>query len=360
VLYVLGQIHRRRPTLVELTRRRAAPVATLCDEAAQVDKSPRCIAEDARWQAADAFPSFALQPLPSSPVTVPVNLSPRLTTADAAWVAAWVLVAGSLVVINFHPAWAGPGRPDLRSLPVNVFGLLVVADLLFAWCLAKQACVGRGLDWERFRLDLVWIILGGFYLSHLASLALYYSGRLSDPVAWLDARSGMSSFGGIYGGIAIAIWLLQRRRFSVWAYVDTLVYGFVGGYAFGRAGCFFVHDHLGVASDFVLAVEIDGVMRHDLGFYEMLLMAGLVVFLTAAGARAPTRPGWITALAASVYAPARFLFDSLRIGDPRYATLTPGQWFSILTALVAVWAWVAFLRQGRDPPAVGGRAAAAT
>jgi phosphatidylglycerol:prolipoprotein diacylglycerol transferase len=278
-----------------------------------------------------------------------LKIMPGLIKADAAWAGAWLLVAAGLVLVNFDPDGAVAGRLDLAALPVNLFGLLVVTNLFFALYLAKQACVGRGLDWERFRLDLVWIIAGGFYLSHLTSLALYSPSRLSDPVAWLDVRTGLSSFGGMYGGLAIATWLLRRRGLPVWAYVDVLVYGFVGGYAFGRAACFLVHDHPGITTDFVLGVEIDGVMRHDLGFYEMLLMAGMTVFFTAVGARVPTRPGWIAALGFSIYAPIRFLFDTLRVGDPRYASLTPGQWFSILSAGVAIWAWITVLR-GSDAP----------
>lgn len=276
----------------------------------------------------------------------------RVDRADAAWAGAWIAISGYLVLRNFHPAWAGSGGwlPDL--LPVNPFGLLVLTDFAFAWFLVRRAALGRGLDWEGFKGDFVWIVLGGLYLSHLTSLALYFPSRLSDPLAWLDIRTGISSFGGIYGGAALAIWFLRRRGRPVWVYIDVLVYGFVGGYAFGRAGCFTVHDHPGIASDFFLAVEIDGVLRHDLGFYEMLLMAGLVLLLTAVGARSAVRPGLITAVAASVYAPVRFFFDSLRVEDPRYGTLTPGQWFCLVTVLFAVWAWATVLRADRGPRTV--------
>ena len=278
---------------------------------------------------------------------------PRVDRTDAAWAGAWILIVGYLAARDFYPGWTGFRGPGLGPLPVSSFGVLLLLDFLFGWYLVRRVCLRRGLDWEGFQGDLIWIVLGGFYLSHLVSIALYFPDRLSDPLALLDVRTGISSFGGIFGGGALAVWALRRRKRPVWAYVDVLVYGFVGRYIFGRAGCFSVHDHPGIETDFFLAVEIDGVLRHDLGFYEMLLMAGLLVLLTAIGVGSTARPGLITAWAASVYGPARFFLDSLRVDDPRYGSLTPGQWFCLVTVLVAAWAWVTVARAGHPRSAVG-------
>jgi phosphatidylglycerol:prolipoprotein diacylglycerol transferase len=267
----------------------------------------------------------------------------KVDLADAGWLVLWLGIVAFLCVRIFQPS---PDATEISFGPFSSFGVLGALNFVFAWYLARRACLGRGLDWTHFRQDLVWLVLGGYFISHLVSLALYFPERLSDPVAWVDPRWGISSFGGIYGGTLLAVPLLRRRGWPVWEYMDAMVYGFIGGYAFGRAGCFSVHDHPGRETDFFLGVDIGGVHRHDLGFYEMWLVAAMTIALTALGARRRVRPGLITAWAATIYGPARVFLDSLRVGDARYGSLTPGQWFGLLTTGVAVWAWVVVARSG--------------
>jgi phosphatidylglycerol:prolipoprotein diacylglycerol transferase len=163
----------------------------------------------------------------------------------------------------------------------------------------------------------------------------------------LDPRTRISSFGGIFGGGLVAVVIFRCRALPVWRYVDALAYGFVGGYVFGRAGCLAIHDHPGSVSDFFLAVPIDGIRRHDLGFYEMWLMLGLFVVITLVAGRGRPSDGLVIAVAATAYAPIRFLLDFLRITDATYAGLTPGQWFCIPAFAVGVWAWLRISRERR-------------
>ena len=60
--------------------------------------------------------------------------------------------------------------------------------------------------------------------------------------------------------------------------------------------------------------------------------------------RKPRPPGRIIALAALMYAPARFLLDFLRATDvarpdERYFKLTPAQWACLATAALGVYLW---------------------
>jgi prolipoprotein diacylglyceryltransferase len=72
-------------------------------------------------------------------------------------------------------------------------------------------------------------------------------------------------------------------------------------------------------------VAIDGVKRHDLGFYELLYTIVLfaVVLVTT---RRRRYDGYVAAVAATSYAPVRFALDFLRVRDATYAGLTPAQW----------------------------------
>jgi len=218
--------------------------------------------------------------------------------------------------------------------------VLAALDVLFGIYLIQRWCKRFGLDWQVFVMGLPWIVVLGYFAAHIVSLALYFPADLIDWKVLLDSRTRISSFGGIFGGALVALIVFRRRGIFVWRYMDALAYGFIGGYVFGRAGCFAIHDHPGTESDFLLAVPIDGVRRHDLGFYEMWLMLGLLGVLSYIARRGRPADGLVIALAASIYAPIRFLLDFLRVADTTYAGLTPGQWACIPALAIALWAWL--------------------
>ncbi len=261
-----------------------------------------------------------------------------LRLSDLLWGIALVAVIGFLLLHNF--AWGGGGFSELRVGPLrlSIFGLLAALDLLFGVYLVFRWCERFDLDWQTLSSGLPWIVLLGYYFSHLVSIALYFPEDLTDLRALLDPRTQISSFGGVFGGGLVALLFLRRHRLSIPRYLDALTYGFVGGYVFGRAGCFAIHDHPGVESDFALAVEIGGVRRHDLGFYEMWLMLALLLAITWLARRRRPADGRVFAFATLVYSPVRFFFDSLRIVDATYAGFTPGQWLAMPLFALGLWA----------------------
>lgn len=269
----------------------------------------------------------------------------RVKGADAAWIALFLALAGWLVARNYLLGRTEVSVLELGPLTLSPFGFLVALDLLFGYHLVKRWCERLGLDWEAVAGGLVWIAGLGLYISHLVSVAAYYPEDLLDPIALIDFRTRISSFGGMFGGAVVAIVYLKRRGLPVWRYADALAYGFVGGYVFGRMGCFAIHDHPGVETGSPLGIVMDGVKRHDLGFYEMWLMLALLLGIHWVARRGRPPDGAVVAFAATIYAPVRFAFDSLRIVDVRYAGLTPGQWFCFPMAAVALWAWTNVRRQ---------------
>jgi phosphatidylglycerol:prolipoprotein diacylglycerol transferase len=259
--------------------------------------------------------------------------------ADYAWGLALAAVIVLLLVHNFVRGGGALSQLPLGPLRLSAFGLLAALNMLFGVYLIRRWCLRFDLDWSTMSAGLPWIILLGYYISHLISIALYFPHDLTDPVALLDPRTRISSYGGMLGGSLVAVLFLKKRGLPVRRYLDPLAYGFVGGYIFGRAGCFAIHDHPGRLTDFPLAVNIGGEMRHDLGFYEMWLMLALFVGMTILARRGRPADGRAVAFFAVLYGPVRFFLDSLRVHDPSYAGLTPGQWFSIAFFLIGLWLW---------------------
>ena len=67
---------------------------------------------------------------------------------------------------------------------------------------------------------------------------------------------------------------------------------------------------------------------HDLGLYEFLFLALLVVPAFIIWSRRPRPVGFFLVAFAWLYLPVRFCLDTLRVADARYLGLTPAQWVS--------------------------------
>ena len=220
---------------------------------------------------------------------------------------------------------------------IQVWGLFValgfLAATLFMIQLAKKCFLSKAVV-----LDLVvWAIIGGFIGARLFHVVFYnldfYIINPGEVIKFW--RGGLSSLGGFFGAAA-ALWFFAKRRKFTWR--ELLPYFDIGsvslwlGWGIGRIGCFFIHDHPGTLSHFMLAVKYPGGGRHDLGLYESILGFLLFVIFILLFKRI-IKKGWgyVTGLSWAVYAISRFFLDFLRAtdlaqSDIRYGYLTPAQW----------------------------------
>ncbi|HET9754819.1 MAG TPA: prolipoprotein diacylglyceryl transferase family protein, partial [Myxococcales bacterium] len=120
------------------------------------------------------------------------------------------------------------------------------------------------------------------------------------------------------------------------------------GWMVARLGCFSVHDHPGVLTSFPLAVAFPNGARHDLGFYDALVLGALSVALYALDRRGRLRDRLLPLLAV-LYGTSRFLLDFLRARDlpytdARYLGLTPAQFACIALVIWGSWKIGSFKR----------------
>lgn len=251
--------------------------------------------------------------------------------------------------------------PGLGDVAIQPFGVLaataIVLGVRFAEWRGDRIGVPRAIVNDFFMC----VIAVGLFSAALLNVALYEpekfieAGRAIGGWLGLGPKApfpypGLSSFGGFFGGTLAAIWFSRARRFSLLALADLFCFTLPFAWIFARMGCFVVHDHPGIESDFFLAVadyNREGVARHDLGLYEViwsLVMTPLVLWL----GRAPRPLGFFAALVPTAYASVRFCLDFLREtpihgGDVRYLGFTPGQYASLamLIAGLCVAAYVA-------------------
>ena len=272
------------------------------------------------------------------------------------------------------------------GVPVDPWATLVCLGILLGLEVSRARAIRMGLEVKDIVDGVIFTVLVGFFFAHVVTVVGYYPGRLAGQPAGMDAPDawgwaetlsrigaepsllftaslpailrfweGFSSTGGFLGGIlGLIIFYRWIRPNDLWRFADLIAYGFPVGWFFGRLGCAVVHDHIGSLTTFPLGMQfpdrygdVSGV-RHELGFYEMLLTIPVGAWFLWLGRR-DQAPGTFLGLYFVTYAPIRFLLDFLRnddLGhqDARYLGLTPAQY-----GVIAMLGFGAWLLWRRDP-----------
>lgn len=235
-------------------------------------------------------------------------------------------------------------------VPIQPFGILVATGVVLGTKLAEWYAKRLDIDPHILSDFATHVVFIGFVFAILLNAVFYETEDLlrffedpSNNLKWM----GLSSYGGFVGAM-VGIWVWRKRRkMPSWALADAVGFAFPLGWVFGRSGCFVVHDHPGAESDFFLAVENynnSGVARHDLGFYEVIYAAVVMVIFLLILRKFPKekRPmGLWVGLMPLLYTPGRFMLDFLRIedqagADVRFSGLTPAQYASMGMFVMAV------------------------
>ncbi|MGC3997768.1 MAG: prolipoprotein diacylglyceryl transferase [Anaeromyxobacter sp.] len=239
--------------------------------------------------------------------------------------------------------------PSLHLGPfvVQSFGVLAGLGIFLAVWIASRTAKRDGQS-DQVILDFAVVgVVSGVVAGHLAHLFLYHPEELQ---GWAILRiwEGLSSMGGLFGGILAAVIWFRWKGIRFAPYADALALGVAPGWGVARAGCFTVHDHPGVRTDFFLAVDFPSGPRHDLGLYEAVLLFALGALLWALHRRGVLR-GYLLSLLALLYGLGRFGLDFLRtrelvdVGstvmkpDARYLGLTPAQYAALMLIAWGTW-----------------------
>ena len=248
---------------------------------------------------------------------------------------------------------------DVQEVPIQPFGVLVATGVLLGTRVAEHQAEKRGIDRAYLADFITHVIVIGFVSCYFLNGLFYERDALmeilADPRKLFEKWLGLSSFGGFIGA-AFAVWVWKKRRkLPALHLADLCCWVFPLGWIFGRMGCFVVHDHPGAQTTFFLGVENwggqEGVIRHDLGFYEVLFSIVVFAVFWRLRDRRDLPTGFFCAVLPLVYTPFRFGLDFLRATDvsnpdTRYLGLTPGHYASIGFFVFAVLFLMHVRRQG--------------
>ena len=227
----------------------------------------------------------------------------------------------------------------LGPITIHVWGLMVAIGILAGTWASARLAKTRGQNVNVIWDLAPWLILGGFIGARIAHVFIYEPGfYFAHPMDMLRIwDGGWSSIGGLVGGVAAGVWYLKHKKLDLHAYADTVIFGLPLGFAIGRLGCFFIHDHPGTLTHFVLGVQFpNGEVRHDLGLYESINNAILFVIFVVL-LRKRVRTGLFAIVFLIYYGASRFLLDFLRINDARYFHLTPAQYGALAMVAAGIW-----------------------
>lgn len=208
----------------------------------------------------------------------------------------------------------------------------------------------HGFDREDALHIVTWTVVAGFVGSHVFSEIAWYPDRVrEDPLVLLRLWGTMSSFGGIAGGILggwIVLWREGRSRAEMLRFIDAVAFAFPFAWIFGRGGCALAHDHPGIASSHWLAVRFPEGPHFDLGLLELLYTIPIAAAFLVLD-RKPRPSGFYVGLFFTLYAPARFALDELRIDEVLYLGWTPSQYFCVVMAVLGLVALRAAAKSDR-------------
>jgi phosphatidylglycerol:prolipoprotein diacylglycerol transferase len=240
-----------------------------------------------------------------------------------------------------------PFKWELGPLTLEPFGLFVAAGVLFGVWVGGKHARRIGLNVTILQDAAVWALSLGTLSGHWVHLFAYHPeeiwknaltiGGVDLPVQIIRFWDGLSSMGGVVGGIIGALIFFRRRKMNHWDYADTIAVALAPGWAIARLGCFAVHDHPGIKSDAFFAVNFPlsyyGGPRLDLGLIDAVSLTIIAVLLWNLGKRDLYKGrliGWLSLL----YGAQRFFTDFLRATDldyidKRWFGLTFAQGFSL-------------------------------
>ncbi len=244
----------------------------------------------------------------------------------------------------------------LGPFSVHAFGVIAALAVVLGVKATRHRAAELGLDVHVVDRLMPWLVLAVFVGAHLVSVVLYYPDEIiEDPLVLLRLWDGLSSFGGILGGLVAVYLFFRRLGIRKKHYVQALLFGTVVSLLVGRFGCAVTHDHPGKVTTCPLAVQgwptaqtpertlgfyTDGPRRHDLGLYEFLFLIPVTGILYALRRCRPFEHFHIV-LVLLLYTPVRFCLDFLRVAEKQYLGLTPGQYFAVAFLVVglglAVW-----------------------
>jgi phosphatidylglycerol---prolipoprotein diacylglyceryl transferase len=248
------------------------------------------------------------------------------------------------------PAFELLGK-TIGPLTLHSYGFLLAVAFLAGLFVVSSQAKKAGMDATRLTDMAVWLLIAGLVGAKALLVALdwrFYFRNTRE--LWSIFQSGGVFYGGLLGGIAVALWFVWRYKLPGWATADVLAPGVVIGQAIGRLGCFAAGCCFGKPASVPWAVTFTDVYAarqvgtpmdtalHPTQIYESLACFLIFFFLLWLAPRKSFH-GQVVLSYAVLYSSFRFAVEFFR-GDPDRGSvfgglLSTSQLIAIILVLIA-------------------------
>jgi len=139
------------------------------------------------------------------------------------------------------PTFTAFGR-ELGPFTLHTYGVVLAMGFLVGLWVAHWQAKRAGLDAGRIADMAVYVLIAGLVGAKLMLVAVEwrttYSRMGLRELLWSVVQSGGVFYGGLLGGLLVALYFARRYALPVWATADALAPGVVIGQSIGRLGCF--------------------------------------------------------------------------------------------------------------------------
>ncbi len=202
-----------------------------------------------------------------------------------------------------------------------LFGMFFAVAIYLSIYLATQRITKLGITEGKAFLWCVYMAFLAIFMSHAFAILFYRPELLVTEglIVFLKYWDGMSSVGGFVGAIIGVIHLARHYNFRILSISDIVIISSVPGLTIGRIGCTFAHDHLGHITNFILAINYGAISRHNLGLYEFVFLAVVILPTSQVMSRRKLPCGRASAVIGVLYCSFRFCMDFFRANDLVYS-----------------------------------------
>jgi prolipoprotein diacylglyceryl transferase len=242
---------------------------------------------------------------------------------------------------------------------VHAYGLAYVFAVAAAILVTRQRWAKQGGDPNLPQDIALWAfpagLIGGriyFDITTPSQVPPHWWGFLA---IW---KGGLGIWGGIAGGAAVGLWLINRRlsRPDLRRFMDAVAPGLLVAQAIGRIGNYFNQELFGAPSSLPWALKIDPAHRppgyeryatfEPTFLYELIWNLVLAGFLVWLGHRRRVKPPGLFALYVAGYSAFRIFEETQRIDYSNYVLgMRLNFWIASLLCLVGLTWFVGIQRE---------------
>jgi phosphatidylglycerol:prolipoprotein diacylglycerol transferase len=208
---------------------------------------------------------------------------------------------------------------NIGSFPVHSFGVMMVIAFFAALWLVRRRAKAFGFEPNAISDIAFYTLIAGVFGARLVFIAQEWPHYRDHPPELFSLQfQGLTSFGGLFFGMAVLIGWAVKKRYSILRLLDLSAPAFILGHAIGRVGCLLNGCCYGAKCDasFPFGVHIPGTteLHQPAQAYDSLMnLTALAILLLIE--RKVIKPGVETGLALLLHGLARFIYEFWRAGE---------------------------------------------